>query len=301
MNLPIVVCPSFLEFFLKTNNLEDIWADINSEFKRRKFIVSEEILAYYEEYFSKNVLLKNVFDNFLNHMSTSKNGFNLIVASENESVKNAQITENIKALLHACCSVDPHIILSEKLEDVSELLTSLNILKLNHSKLFDSNEKHILNEYRLPIIRKRVDHGQNSSEISKFLEPFFKNQNNITIIDSHIFSNPDNTYNFFEYILPLIGLTASIQIITLYEPKLENILKKICKNQSFMVRNVSFMAYRDKKKQHDREIFTDEYHIALGHGIGTFGKSGITDQSDISIARITNLCDKNPPNWDIIL
>ncbi|MBA2853933.1 hypothetical protein HNP89_001911 [Methanococcus maripaludis] len=302
MKLPVVVCPSFLEFYF-THDAEDddISIKIESEFRRRRFIMSNEILIYYDNYFS-NSLFKDVYSQYLTKKMQMKNGFfENIDPCENEKIKNLPLDDNLKSLLYACCSLDPSILLSEKFDDILHILNSLNILKLNYQKLFDRNEDHILNQYRLPILRERIKLGQPNEEVSKWLKPFFKGQKNITVVDPHIFSSADDQYGFENYILPLIDRTANIKIITYCENKHHaRHFKNVLKNSCYMGRNMSIYGYNNNKLQHDREIFTDDYHIELGHGIAMFGRDGQTRQSNVNIKRIEDIRRTELPKHSFI-
>jgi len=174
--------------------------------------------------------------------------------------------------------------------------TNITLLGLNVYKIqdiIDHSKNNILNDYRLPIVRKRVKTGDNSPGLSVWLSRFLRTENNLEIIDNYIFQEASN---FLHYFLIHVPIGANIKIYTMLDNGVSGEqIKRRFKINAFKNWNIDVFIYTDKKEQHARNILTDNYFINIDKGMRVFGRNHMTEQSDIAVDHKCNICDRSMP------
>jgi hypothetical protein len=283
MRLEITVCYTILEKCfnnLDILNFNSLGKLILEELYKRKIILHNDLLKYYEEHFQYSAPhLMDLFQTFYQM---------IIIQAENTKIlKNYKRVVNtnddyLDLLINLCISSEDKILLIEKEpEDLDSLEKLYNITSLNSDRVLDKDDKNILNEYRLPIIRKVVRRGELSDSLSNWLSKFIKTESNFKIIDNYIFENREN---FLTYFLKHVRKGSKIEIHTmLNNNNTEEELKRVFLNQPFDDWAFTIKLIENKKEQHAREIITDRYYIEIDKGMAVFGDRGKTHQANITI------------------
>ncbi|MBG0768340.1 hypothetical protein [Methanococcus maripaludis] len=290
MRIPIVVCPSILCLYVTGDIFDKNCRMLPDELNKRIIVLNEKVEEIYSEYFLKKG--EEIHELYMTKLSDMIQYSEIGFESKDEFIENLSIDEDLKVLLNVCNSTEYKIILSERLDGVSTELNGSGITKLNLEEVFDETLDHDLNKYRFPCI-KRVELNDSTNELSKWLSKILKSEKNFQIWDRYITStNPPNFPNFQNYFLNNIDNNSEITVYTLiWERASEGSIKHAF--STIYNRKIHVYGFKHKEVQHDREIFTDNYHIVLGNGFGTFGSGN--DKTTQSVIQVLNIESSEKP------
>ncbi len=187
---------------------------------------------------------------------------------------------------------EDRIIFSELLQSYETALEGKNILQMNIDRILDRDDINHYNNYRFPIIRKRISKGESSSDLSQWLKRIIKTETDIKIIDGYIYQERENFKNYF---LPHISHKATIKIYTFLDHISQSDVINKFTGADYSNFNIEVFLIPSKRDQHARNILTNSYFIHLEKGLRIFGRNGQTDQSDITVDYITNITGASFP------
>ena len=299
MRLDIVVCHSILEYcfsnfrrYERENKAKQILAEI----ERKRINLNEDLQAHYEIHFeTQRADLLEDYQLWLSNQVQYEN-YVKFVDNDLSSVGVDRIISDdyLRIAVNIACQNEDKIIFSELLSNYDDALKNIGILQMNVDRILDRNEDNYYNSYRLPIIRKRIAAGESSGKLSNWLKRIIKTETEFEIIDGYIYQSRESFKNYF---LVHVPTGAKIKIYT---------LSVGAATEANLLREFSGADYRDwdlevyllssKREQHARNILTNNYFIQLEKGMRIFGRSGLTDQSDITVDYKVNIANTSMPS-----
>lgn len=298
MKLDITVCISILEACLENievfnKNNEAIL--LLKEIHKRKLTLHTKLEIEYEEYFKKSrPELLDLYHNFISSSLINLDDVNILTNYvENPLIEQIPLTNYFKTLLNICDMTKDKIVFSNLLNGYIPQLMPLGIDIYDNIRILDTQGSHILNEYRIPIIRKIVKRGHSCLSLSNWLSRFLVTESNFIIIDGYIYENSDG---FFNYFLNNVKSGSKITLYTLLNNgnTIANIVNKF-NSPPFKNWNFEIFIIPNKRVQHARDILTDNYYIEIDKGMGVFTRSGNTDQANIAVEYKNKIADKSLP------
>lgn len=289
LKIDVVVCYSTLEIcfdlyepFSPNNDGQKILAEIH----RRRLVLSENLENYYSNYFESNRPdLLDSYHQFIENCILYEDNSRFVNNSKADS-RLSKIFDNefYIELCRVACLTDDKIILSQ-LGEVLESACFIGITILSTIDILDESKENLLNNYRLPIIGKRIGAGESCESLSEWFSRFLKTESEFEIIDGYIYQN---RFNFYLYFLRHIPRGSKIRISTLED--IDNRLmavtiKAAFTNPPFNSWKIEISIIPNKKEQHARNIITNKYFIVIDKGMRIFGngRDHQTEQSDIHI------------------
>ncbi len=302
MKREITVCHSILSYIFENLNPFDKenFADLLlKEIQRNKLLLNDDLEQHYETKFQSNPAS---WQAYLAWIISQKQYPDLVKRVQNGSLNpniNALTQDTYEQCLLSICenSVDK-IVFSDLLQSLAPALRNFDVFLMEQTTILDRTAQNAYNDYRFPIIRKRISQGQSSSDLGQWLSKIIQTETDITIIDNYIYQNQRS---FRTHFLAYLPQNANIKIYTLLDRITQQQLIREFSRTFYSQWNIEVWLIPDKGEQHDRNIFTNRYHIAIGKGFGVFGNRGQTAQSDISVDFIDNIADRTLPNARKIL
>ncbi|MGG1140363.1 hypothetical protein [Bacillus mycoides] len=294
MKLEIVVCYSILkECFESLDALDrtNKSAIIFDEIMRRKIILNDQLQDSYEEYFrDTRPDLLDVYMQFIVNAVQSVDNVK-VIGSTLENPTN--LDEYIDVLIDMAIDTEDKILLTDLLHPKLTTCQFSGINKLDSDNIFNKKKENILSKYRLPIIRKCIQRGQPNLDLAEWLSRFWRSESEFIVIDNYIY---ENRAQFLSYFLNYIPKGTTIHLYTmLNHGNTEQNLKSVFRGTPYSDWNFKFNIIGNKKDQHARDIFTNQYYIEIDKGMGVFGRNGRTDQSNITIQYKDNITDSTMP------
>jgi len=301
MRLEITVCYSILEYCFAANR-DFITGDQRAlmlwqELQRNRLSISIPLMEFYQKRFEeKHPELLQVYQYWMAANINDAERFNFVdnIYEENPTIKKwAMGDDYLNILLNTTYSTEDRIVLTEILNNMGFDAEPLGIHRMNSHLILDREANTYYNSYRFPILRKRIEAGESSFELSRWLSRIIRHERKFTIIDNYVWQNINSLKQYF---LPHVRKGAKIKIYTYLEKKrdIEDCVREFQK-QEYRKWDIRIFLVTDKRDQHARNILTENYFINLDKGLAIFGRDGRTDQSDINIDFIENVEDTALP------
>lgn len=282
--LEITVCMTILKkmqnISLMANEEEN---ELALKIKQHKIILSSELFENYKKYCKEN----NVSEIILQFLTANIDKTHCRMLKGDE-VKDKFLTEPnpyIKALKNVCISSEDKILLSDnsKLDKIK--LKAEGIELIRREEMFIERELNLFTKYTFPIISYPIKRGEESKELGKWLGRILKMEKSFVIYDNY-FGDENNIKNFQKYVLKYIPEKSEISIVTTETEniKREKIIKELGQ-ELYRKWNIEVYLAQSKKDNHPRVISMKQYNIYMDMGMTTFGKSGKTYSSTITIKR----------------
>lgn len=297
MNLEITVCHSILDYCLTNLNYfdkENQAKKILDEIRSRQLVLHEDLEYEYEQFFEnhKPELLdtyREFMKNTVAYAETSK------ILSSYQQRSDTQVLNDayLKMLADICLSTNDKILFSDLFNVFSNRLKNWGIAHYNRRNVTNKNNNTILNQYRLPLIRKVIRSGESSHNLSRWLSRFLISETDITIVDGYIF---ENSINFHRYFLTHIPFGAKIKLFTLRNGRTDREIIRKFTYPPFDKWQFEINIIPSKKDQHARDVFTNNYYIEIDKGMGVFGSKGKTHQANITVESLDGVYDQRLPN-----
>lgn len=306
MKREIAVCHSILSHCFKNVNpldQQNTALAILAEIDRNMVLMNDDIEVAYDIFFEENHpnLLADYqmwLSNKVQYANTAK-----IVSSHLTSSSISSLTSDdyLDILLNLTLIGTDKIVFSDLLTNLDIGLSALGILQMNQQRILNKVENNSYNSYRFPIIRKRIQNGESSVDLSNWLSKIIKDEMNITIIDPYIYANRQNLKTLF---LNHVAPNATIKIYTTLNRNtrigsVRRTLTNADLSTEFSHADYSTWTMEvytmPQGEQHARNILTNQYYIHLEKGLAIFKDGVHTAQSDITIGFIDNITDNSMP------
>jgi hypothetical protein len=295
MRLEVTVCHSIIEKCLDNISIfdrENKSKLILDELFRRRMVLHPDLEEQYVNHFSN--IRPDLLDNFMTLYQS------IVIQEDNiKLIKNYSSIYNhsdiyLSILINICNSSLDKILLTDYNDSTIGDISSLGISKVDSNRIVDYQDKNILNNYRLPIIRKVVTAGESSLDLSIWLSKFISTEQNFIIVDNYIYENRLLFLNFF---LKYVRIGADIELYTMVnnnntEQNIINTFNRPPFNK-WKFNKINFV--RNKKDQHARDIITDRYYIEIDKGMKVFGNNNSTHQANITIGYKEQMYDSTLP------
>lgn len=262
------------------------------ELYKRKLIIHDDLVNEYFNYFQE--VRPDLLDSFMSfyNIIVTQQDYSKFISSYN---KINDTNNNYYDILLSISKESPDKILLSDINDVNfdQAIYNNSISKINTSRILDRDDDNLLNNYRLPIIRKVIKSNESSTKISKWLSRFIRDENNFIIVDNYLYENRNL---FLHYFLKYIKIGANIEIHTMiHHPNTMHNLINTFKSPPFNKWNFKIFIIGNKRDQHARDIFTDKYYIEIDKGMKVFGQGDKTHQANITITYKDKILDNNLP------
>ncbi|MBH0164367.1 hypothetical protein IHV12_05530 [Fictibacillus sp. 7GRE50] len=300
MRIEITTCHSIIAQCLENLSQFDVSSTGNlllGELYKRKLVIHDDLQNQYFDYFEKE--RPDLCDMFITLFQTLVSQQDNVKIIESYSNKNLTSNAYYNTLLGISNVTEDKILLSNcTAKDFCESVSSNSINKLSSKDVLNRSNNNLLNNYRLPIIRKVIRANQSSNDLSNWLSRFLNNQDNFIIIDNYIY---ENRTQFLKYFLSNVKPGAYIQIFTMINKgNNESKLKSTFQSAPFNKWNFKIHIVTRKVDQHARDIITDQYYIEIDKGMMVFGRNGLTHQANITITYKEDIQDDTLPPAKVV-
>jgi len=299
MRLDIVVCYSVLEYcFSNFRNYrrENKARRILAEIERKRINLNDDLQVHYAVYFeTQRADLLEDYQLWLSNQVQYEDYVRFVDDDLSNAKVNRIINDDyLRIAANIAYQTEDKIIFSELLVDYDNSLQDIGILQMNVDRILNRSEDNYYNRYRFPIIRKRIAAGEASAALSKWLKRIIQTETEFEIIDNYLYQSREN---FKRYFLVHVPRGAKIRIYTLVTgAATESNLRREFSGADYRDFDLEVYLISDKKEQHARNILTNNYFIHLEKGMRIFGgRSGLTDQSDITVDYRDNITDTAMP------
>lgn len=297
MNLEVTVCSSILEYCFSNLNYYDknnTAKKVLDEIQSRRMVIHADLEESYAEFFeNQRPDLVDHYREFIKQTLTYAESVKILGSYADNA--NTVILNNryLKLLTDVCLATHDKILFSDLFSAYVTYINQWGVNWFNRKTMVDrQNSNSILNQYRLPLIRKVVRRGNSSNALSVWMSKFLNGENSLTIIDGYLYENSDN---FYRYFLRHVPNGATIKLYTLKNGRTNSAIIRKFRSAPFNNWNFEIELILSKKDQHARDIFTSKYYIEIDKGMGVFGTSGRTHQANITIQDIDNIYDSCLP------
>lgn len=287
MKLGLTFSPDIIK---KKFDIDDKYDTLRQRVKSHKVVLSNELEELWENEIAQS-LYKSQYQNWYFSIISHKDKFEKIkiedtdvngTKNEDEKViistgKNSKdkIIVGISSSLAMSNNRDIKFITERTfVKDKGQIVNIADIENVYKNSRYD----RLFDIYETPI-RLEVRKGSSADLLSEYLSIFYRDSNNIKIIDQYL-NNLDNQANFKKYILPYISDKENCNI-TLITDNVRDVKSKL---ENYGGYNIDVRGIPDSQG-HPSIIESDKYIIDLGYRLKLFGKNGKTEHEIVKISR----------------
>ncbi|GAF66059.1 hypothetical protein BTS2_2959 [Bacillus sp. TS-2] len=195
MKFDITVCSSFLKACLQSYLAFGKDNILLNELYRNRMILNKELENEYILYFKKNH--PEFLDVFLTFFQTyTIHADNVKYYDTFKSIIDID-DQYYNVLINICLNTEEKILLSDNKINEKNVGSQQNINIILTENLFDKRHDNILNNYKLPIIRKVIQTGQSNEQLSMWLSRFINDEDDFIIVDNYIYENKNAFFGLF--------------------------------------------------------------------------------------------------------
>lgn len=289
--LEITVCMTVLKNLLEKDLLIDGTQEeyeMLQKILQHKIVLSDELNESYMSYCAENHINVERLQQFLVKIINNEEQCRILSGNDRNNKFSKETNVYLRALKNACYDSKDRVLISEhsKLNKVS--LQSVGIEMVRKDEMSIEKDKNLFTQYTFPITAYMIKENEDSKELAAWIGRILRQEKSFAIYDNY-FTSAENIKNFNRYVLKYIPEKSDIIIVT---TETENIVESdivtVFQGQDYSKWNVEVYLVKSKKESHARVISTPTYTILLDRGLSTFGKSGKTFSSLLTIKKNEN-------------
>ncbi len=281
----VVLCYSILELCMQVDafSSEIDAVQMVLRLRQHRAVVSEALMDFYEAYFREKGpgFLQWYQDIWAGRAYSNE----LAVMNECEIHKKyVQNQPYYNELIALAVNTAEKIILMEPRNKIQKYMKKeWGISAFGKADILDDRGTNGFSMLTLPVHGKRVEEGESSTAIAKWIGYFLAKENYIQIFDNYLLTG-EGIRQFKKYFLKYIKEGTDIEIFSMEDSSFpEQQIKSEFSKPEYQKWNFSIYLVKDKKGWHARAIQGSKYIIQVERGISVFGRNGETFQTLVNI------------------